>query len=105
MVKMCVWSFHQVSLLFGAQISFKLTERSVTLHKTNNRLADWLVSLMESYLIKTRKPNTLFSVFVTRSSYFKKTNERISAAWKAQLLSTRKFLSRAQKIDMGPDGL
>jgi len=76
MVKMCVWSFHQVSLLFGAQISFKLTERSVTLHKTNNRLADWLVSLMESYLIKTRKPNTLFSVFVTRSSYFKKpTNE------------------------------
>jgi len=41
------------------------------LHKAYNRLADWLVSLMELYLIKTGKPNTLFSVFVTESSYLK----------------------------------
>jgi len=63
---MC-WSFHQVLLLFGAQSSFKLTERGVMLHKAHNRLADWLVSLMELYLIKTRKPNTLLSVFLAES--------------------------------------
>ena len=56
----------------SAQSSFKLTERGFMLHKARNRLADWLVSLMELYLIKTRKPNTLFSVFVNESPYLKK---------------------------------
>ena len=65
------WSFHQVLLLFTAQSSFTLTERGVMLHKAHNRLADLLVSLMELYLIKTRKPNALFSVFVTESPYLK----------------------------------